>query len=39
MEAQEEERRKPLSPKEYRAEIERAGRYWAKRAKALGVRR
>jgi hypothetical protein len=38
MEAQEEERRKPLSPKEYRAEIERAGRYGAKRAKALGER-
>jgi len=37
MEAQEAERQAPMSAKEYRAEIERAGRYGAKRAKALGV--
>jgi len=37
MEAQEEERQNPLGPKEYRAEIKRATRYGAKRAKALGV--
>jgi hypothetical protein len=37
MEAQEAERRNPQSAKEYRAEIKRATRYGAKRAKALGV--
>jgi hypothetical protein len=37
MEAQEAERQSPMSRKEYRAEIERAGRYGAKRAKELGV--
>jgi hypothetical protein len=37
MEAQEEERRNPLSPKEYSTEMKRAGRYGAKRAEALGV--
>jgi hypothetical protein len=37
MEAQEAERQSPMSRKEYRAEIERAGRYGATRAAALGV--
>jgi metal-responsive CopG/Arc/MetJ family transcriptional regulator len=37
MEAQEAERQSPIGREEYRAEIDRAGRYGATRAKALGV--